>query len=89
MAAGKPIIASDIDGFRDVMTHEKEGLLVDTSDPCSFAAAILRLLDDRAFAAACAERARATAERYAWSRVADDVLDYYRRVAEKRAVRAC
>jgi phosphatidylinositol alpha-mannosyltransferase len=85
MAAGLPLIASDIDGFRDVMTHEREGLLIDSADALAFRDAILCLVEDRVLAASYARRARATAERYAWARVADDVLEFYRSTAERRA----
>jgi phosphatidylinositol alpha-mannosyltransferase len=80
MSAGKPIVASDIEGFRDVLTHEAEGLLVDTADPVALAGAILRLAADRELATALGTRGRATAERYAWPRVAERVLAYYETV---------
>ncbi len=90
MAAGKPVIASDIDGFRDVLTHEREGLLVDTADAHAFAAAILRLAADRAFGSACGSRGRRTAERYAWPRAADRVLACYAEASARRTARgAC
>ena len=41
--AGIPVIASNIAGFDDVMTNEKEGLLIDTGDARGFADAILRV----------------------------------------------
>jgi phosphatidylinositol alpha-mannosyltransferase len=86
MAAGRPVIASDIDGFRDVLGHEREGLLVDTADARAFADAILRCADDRAFSAACGARGRATAEAYAWPRVADRVLAFYGAAAARRGI---
>ena len=89
MAAGRPVIASDIDGFRDVMTNGKEGLLVDTGDPAAFRDAILRIANDRPFAADCARRGRATAETYSWPRVTDAVLAYYDEAARRRRNRRC
>ena len=46
MAAGAPVVASDIAGYRDVVTHERNGLLVPPRDPAAIAAAIARVIDD-------------------------------------------
>jgi phosphatidyl-myo-inositol alpha-mannosyltransferase len=87
MAAAKPIIASDIDGFRDVMTHEKEGLLIDTGDIAAFSAAILKLASDRELATALGRTGRATALLYSWPRVTDAVLGFYDEVLERKEQR--
>ncbi len=80
MAAGLPIVASDIEGFRDVLTNGKEGLLVDSADPVLFAEAVARLLDDPFARAALGEEGRRTAARYDWSRIGAEVLEVYRSV---------
>jgi glycosyltransferase involved in cell wall biosynthesis len=43
-AFGRPLIATDVPGCRDVVIHEKTGLLVPVDDPGALAAAILRLV---------------------------------------------
>ena len=88
MATGIPIIASDIDGFRDVMTDGREGLLVDTANPAVFRDAILRLADDRALGRAYGERGRATAEGYSWPRVTAAVIDHYHEAIARHRTRA-
>lgn len=45
---GKSCICSDIDGFRELLTDQKSGLLVDTADPEAFSRAMLRLASDAA-----------------------------------------
>jgi phosphatidylinositol alpha-mannosyltransferase len=87
MSAGLPVIASDIDGFRDLVTHARDGLLVDTACPESFADAILRVAGDPRLAETLAREGRATAERYAWPRVADRVLSYYDEVLAREVSR--
>ena len=77
MASGKPIIASDIDGFRDVMENGREGVMIDTSDPIQFRDAILKLAADRALAMEYGQRGLKTAENYSWPRVTGQILDYY------------
>jgi glycosyltransferase involved in cell wall biosynthesis len=43
-AFGRPLIATDVPGCRDIVIHEKTGLLVPVDDPGALAAAILRLI---------------------------------------------
>lgn len=80
MAAGLPIVASDIDGFREVLTHGREGLLVDTTDPEALSQAVVMLLEAPGRRAALGAEGRRTAARYDWSRLACEVLDVYRSV---------
>lgn len=58
MATGCAIIGSDTEPVREVLRHEETGLLADLRDPASIAAAIARVLDDRALAAWIALGAR-------------------------------
>jgi glycosyltransferase involved in cell wall biosynthesis len=43
-AFGRPLIATDVPGCRDIVIHEKTGLVVPVDDPGALAAAILRLV---------------------------------------------
>jgi glycosyltransferase involved in cell wall biosynthesis len=43
-AFGRPLVATDVPGCRDIVIHEKTGLLVPVGDPGVLAAAILRLI---------------------------------------------
>lgn len=43
-AFGRPLIATDVPGCREIVVHEKTGLLVPVDDPQALAAAILRLV---------------------------------------------
>ena len=51
MAAGAPIVASDIHGYKGVVRRGREALLVEPREPKELAAAIGRLLGDRELAA--------------------------------------
>jgi len=46
MAMGKAVVASDVDGTREAVDHEHNGLLVPPSDSAALAAAIIRLARD-------------------------------------------
>ena len=58
MAAGVPVVASDVGACREVLDDGALGLLVPPRDPVALADAILRVRDEPAAAAARAERAR-------------------------------
>ena len=58
-ALGKPIVATDIDGVREVIRSGANGMLARPRDPASLAASILFLLKDREFARKLGETARA------------------------------
>ena len=85
MAAGKPVVASDIPGYASVMTNMHEGLLVPPKDSTMLALAIVRLLADRELRGKLAAVGEITAARYTWPRVAGAVLDAYDRAAANAA----
>lgn len=47
MAAGVPVVATNVAGIRDVVAHERTGLLVPAKSPKKLAAAIQRIAQDR------------------------------------------
>lgn len=57
-ALGKPIVATDIDGVREVVRSGETGVLVPPRDPGGLAAALILLLRDRDLAGKLGERAR-------------------------------
>jgi phosphatidylinositol alpha-mannosyltransferase len=77
MAAGLPIVTSDIEGYREVVRHEREGLLVPPSDPLAVAHAVSRLIGDDALARRLGDAGRIRARDYAWTRVAGEVEAVY------------
>ena len=84
MAAGKPIVASNIDGYRGVLEDGGEGLLVQPEDERRLAEALIRLLKDPALRERMGRQGQATATDYAWHKVAQQVLDYYRELLERK-----
>jgi phosphatidylinositol alpha-mannosyltransferase len=84
MAAGLPIVASNIDGFAGVLTHGVEGLLVTPENAQALADALVELLTDPARRAAMAARGRDRAQFYSWERVGQQVLSYYERLIYER-----
>lgn len=77
-AAGTPVVASDIPGYRDVVRDGRDGLLVPRGDALALAEALRAMALDRPRREAMARAARERAERFSWSRVAAEVADAYK-----------
>jgi len=80
MAVGKPIVASNIEGYAGVVTHGVDGLLVPPADKDSLARALISLLGDEPLRREMGAKGRAKALEHSWERIAQDVLNYYVRV---------
>jgi phosphatidyl-myo-inositol alpha-mannosyltransferase len=76
-AAGTPVVASDIAGYRDVVRNGVDGLLTPRGDARELAEALRVMALDPARRAQMAAAARERAERFAWPRVAAEVLEVY------------
>ena len=50
MAAAIPVVANDSGGTRELVVHERTGLLIQGREPRDIAGALRRVLDDTAFA---------------------------------------
>jgi phosphatidyl-myo-inositol alpha-mannosyltransferase len=80
-ACATPVVASDITGYRDVMTDET-GVLVPPGDPDALAKAVAGLLDDEARRERLGGAARRVAqERYSWDNIARRLEEIYRELA--------
>jgi phosphatidylinositol alpha-mannosyltransferase len=76
-AAGTPVVASDIAGYRDVVRHGVDGLLVPRGDATTLAETLRDLAVDPERERRLGAAAAAAAQRYAWPHVADEVLEAY------------
>ena len=84
MAAGRPIVASSIPGYRSVLTDGREGLLVEPADPLALAEALTRLLRHPTLRQQMGERGRETAAALAWPKVAQRVFAVYESALAQR-----
>ena len=76
-AAGTPVVASDIAGYRDVVQHERDGLLVPPGDALALGEALHDIALDAPRLERLSVRAGRSAEEYAWPRVAAQVMEAY------------
>jgi phosphatidylinositol alpha-mannosyltransferase len=77
-ATGTTVVASDIAGYRDVVSHERDGVLVPPADPQALAEALRDLYYEPERRRELAQTAARTAERFAWDHVALQVMDAYK-----------
>lgn len=83
MACGTPIVASDINGYRWVVTPGIEGLLVPPRSPRHLAEAIISLANDPVKRKEMGQAGRSKAVQYDWKRVVDQLEPVYQRVAKQ------
>jgi phosphatidylinositol alpha-mannosyltransferase len=81
MAAGVPIVASDIPGFRSVLRDGRQGRLVPPGDTSALADTMTTLLSNDKLRRAMAREGQRHAGEYDWHRVAADLEALYLTVA--------
>ena len=83
MAVSKPVVASNIEGYASVLTHNEEGLLVPPRNVENLAEALLSLMTDKRLREEMGARGRARALQYDWEHVAQRTLNFYLEVLNK------
>jgi glycosyltransferase involved in cell wall biosynthesis len=84
MDLGVPLIASDVGGLREILTHDVDAVLVPPGDPVSLASAIERMAGDEGLRERLRLNARRTvAERFGAAPMVDHYLDLYRIAAQR------
>lgn len=64
LAMGKPIVATDADGLVEVLTHERDALIVARRDPAALSDALIRMMEEPQTRTRLAAAARVTARQY-------------------------
>lgn len=82
MASGRPVVASDIDGYREVVEHGVEGYLCPPEDERALARAIISVLTDPAACRRMGDAGRSKALQYSWEAVGASVERYYCELVE-------
>ena len=78
MAAGVPVVTSDVGGFREAVRHEETGIHTWANNPGSLAWGINRVLSDAALAERLRRNGRAeVAQRYSWPGIGKRTLGVY------------
>ena len=82
MASGTPIIASNIDIFRDVLNEGERGLLFDLADPSTLANSILALYRNLPLRRKLSQAALRLVPKYSWENIADMYISLYHRLRQ-------
>jgi len=83
-ACGRPIVATDVPGCREIVRHNENGLLVPAKDPQALAAALNRLLNDAALRESMGKRGRAMVEaEFSTEYVVEQTLQLYKELLER------
>jgi glycosyltransferase involved in cell wall biosynthesis len=77
MAAGRPVVATAVDGVPEIVKDGVTGFLVSPGNPAQLARALVRLLRDPRTAARFGDAARQRAQDFSTDAVVDRVLDAY------------
>ena len=77
MASGVPIVATDLPGYRTVLTPGVEGLTVPTRDPASLSRALRTLLERPELRREMGSRGIETARRFAWPGIVERLESIY------------
>jgi phosphatidylinositol alpha-mannosyltransferase len=77
MASAVPVVASDIPGYRSVVSHGQDGLLCRPADAQEMARAILLLLNDGALRSEMGAKGREKALRFSWGSIAREIESFY------------
>lgn len=81
MAAGAPVVASDLDAFRRVLVDGKAGRLVPVDDASALAAGLIEVLENDGARSRYVDAAAEAVRRYDWSVVAREIMRVYETVA--------
>jgi len=85
MAAGLPVVATDVGGNSEILEHEKTGLLVPPADPNALSDAILRVLDDPRLSKSLSQAAmNAVRQRYSFDAMMASYLRIYQGVRGRK-----
>ncbi len=84
-ACGRPIIATDVPGCKEIVQHERNGLLIPVNDSAMLARAIERLILDKSLRHTMGEKGRQLVEcEFSESIVASKTLELYRSMLGQR-----
>ncbi len=86
LAAGRAVVASDIPGFRTVIRHQVDGLLVPPGKHEELAWAVCHLLGDTQAHAQLQAAARLRAEDFSWERLGRRVETFYEEVRARQVL---
>jgi glycosyltransferase involved in cell wall biosynthesis len=78
MACGKPVVVSDVDGFKEVVMDNETGIIVPRKNAEAAAIAIEKLITDKEFYQSCADNAvKHVRAKYNWDNNVEEIIGFY------------
>ncbi|MDP3183397.1 MAG: glycosyltransferase [Desulfobaccales bacterium] len=85
MAAGLPVIVSEVGGLPEVVRHEENGLLIPVGDAAALAQSLTRVFEDPAWAKSLGDNARQDIQaHYSLDRLGREINEVYEELVERR-----
>jgi len=75
MAAGRPIVASDLPAIREIL-NEENAMLVHPDDPIALAEGVMRVSENKALADSLVRKAFQDVQEYSWDKRAERILNF-------------
>lgn len=85
MAAQAPLVASALDGYCNVATHDRDALLVEPGDAVLLADALNRILTDKSLATRLIDGGARRADHFSMNALAQEYFTIYRRLLDDEA----
>jgi len=85
MAAGLPIVATQVEGNEDAVKNGQNGLFIPPKNPEALAKCVIELVNNDARRAVYAKKSKEMSEKYDWMDIAHAYLSEYRNLKEKYA----
>jgi glycosyltransferase involved in cell wall biosynthesis len=87
MAAGLPLVTTDIEQLAEIVKQDVNGFLVEPKNPAQIAEKVLLLLNDAQLRARMSKTNEETAHTYSWNPVVDRLEDLYLNFRERQPKR--
>ena len=84
MASGAAVVASDIAGYREVVSDDREGVLVPPHQPRALARELRGLIGDERRREKLAAAGRESSRRYSWDSVGAEIEEVYHEIVRRR-----
>ena len=87
MASGVPVVAPEIGGPRDLVTHEQTGLFYAPGDNAGMEDQVHRLLNDKGLRTYVIANALTQVSTRSWDKLTDELIQHYRSVSHRLGLR--
>ncbi|EKE13729.1 MAG: hypothetical protein ACD_12C00850G0001, partial [uncultured bacterium] len=86
MASARPIVASDIEGYRQILEDQKQGLMVKPRDPFDLTEKLITLIKDQKLREKLGKSGRKKSLNYTWEEVTNKIEQYYFDILAKKRI---